>query len=142
MGFFDRSFFMFLLIGAGNTVLSFLLMQGMYALGLGGYWLSSAFAFAVTSVLSFVLNKRLSFRNHESVFHTAWRFALVIAVCYVLAYSAARPAVRWLLDRLALGEALPVGSDQAAMLAGQVIFTGLNYVGQRFFAFRDKKQTH
>lgn len=100
MRLFDRSLWIFLLIGVGNTLLSFVIMQGMYALGWGGYWLSSAFAFALTSVLSFFLNKRFSFRNRDSVKHTAWRFALVIGVCYLLAYSAAQPATAWLLDRV------------------------------------------
>ena len=100
-------------------------MQGMYALGWGGYWLSSAFAFALTSVLSFFLNKRFSFRNRDSVKHTAWRFALVIGVCYLLAYSAAQPATAWLLDRLLSPHALKVSNDQIALFVGQVLFTGL-----------------
>jgi len=29
--------------------------------------------------------------------------------------------------------------DNAAMLVGMVLFTGLNYLGQRFFAFRSRK---
>ena len=136
MRIFDRSLILFLVIGVGNTLISFVIMQAMYALGWGGYWLSSAFAFAVTSVLSFIFNKKYSFRNQDSIKNTAWRFALVIAVCYLLAYSAARPATIWLLNKLAPGGILPVGNDQIAMLVGQVLFTGLNYLGQRFFAFK------
>lgn len=141
MRLFDRSLWIFLLIGVGNTLLSFVIMQGMYALGWGGYWLSSAFAFALTSVLSFFLNKRFSFRNRDSVKHTAWRFALVIGVCYLLAYSAAQPATAWLLDRLLSPGALKVSNDQIALFVGQVLFTGLNYLGQRFFAFAGDKGT-
>ena len=100
MRIFDRSLILFLVIGVGNTLISFVIMQAMYALGWGGY------------------------------------FALVIAVCYLLAYSAARPATIWLLNKLAPGGILPVGNDQIAMLVGQVLFTGLNYLGQRFFAFK------
>lgn len=136
MRIFDRSLILFLVIGVGNTLISFVIMQAMYALGWGGYWLSSAFAFAVTSVLSFIFNKKYSFRNRDSIKNTAWRFALVIAVCYLLAYSAARPATIWLLNKLAPGDILPVSNDQIAMLVGQVLFTGLNYLGQRFFAFK------
>ena len=29
--------------------------------------------------------------------------------------------------------------DNVAMLVGMVLFTGLNYLGQRFFAFRSPK---
>ena len=107
----------------------------------GYYWLSSAFAFAPTSVLSLYLNKRFSFRTRASVKHTAWRFALVIGVCYLLAYSAAQPATAWLLDRLLSPHALKVSNDQIALFVGQVLFTGLNYLGQRFFAFAGDKGT-
>lgn len=138
MAIFDRSLAVFLLIGVGNTALSFVIMQTLYALNLGGYWLSSAFAFALTSVLSFFLNKRYSFRNKDSLSHTAWRFSLVIALCYVLAYSIARPAVAFTLNALMPQSGFFAHTDQIAMAAGQVIFTGLNYLGQRFFAFKPR----
>ena len=62
---------------------------------------------------------------------------LNIAVCYFVAYGLAKPLVTAVLDNA--GEDL---RDAVAMLAGMVIFTGLNYLGQRFFAFKrtnDKK---
>lgn len=138
MRLFDRSFWWFMLIGAGNTLLSFFIMQGMYALGWGGYWQSSAFAFALTSALSFFLNKRFAFQNHDGLLGTGLRFALVIALCYLFAYSVARPLTARLLRGL-----LPGPVDQAAMLVGQILFTGANYLGQRFFVFakRAKKPT-
>ncbi|MEG0145739.1 MAG: GtrA family protein [Clostridia bacterium] len=136
--FFNRGMLIFLAIGVGNTLLSQLIMQLIYAWG--GYWLSSAIAFALTSVISYILNKRFSFENKDSVKDTAWRFALVIGACYVLAYLIAQPATAWGLGLLgakwpAIG-ALPV--ERIALLTGQVLFTGMNYLGQRFFAFRQK----
>jgi len=130
MRLFDRSFWWFMLIGAGNTLLSFFIMQGMYTLGWGGYWQSSAFAFILTSALSFFLNKRISFQNEDDLVRTGLRFALVIVLCYLIAYSAARPLTARLLKEL-----LPGSVDQVAMLVGQVLFTGANYLGQRFFVF-------
>ena len=134
--FFDRSMLIFLLIGLGNTLLSQGVMQGLYALG-AGYWWSSAIAFALTALLSYALNKRFSFRNTDSVGSTLWRFALVVAACYLLAYSLARPLTASLLRRF-----LPAAEEslveKLAMLTGQVLYTGLNYLGQRFFAFRQR----
>ena len=131
---FDRSLIPFILIGILNTALSFLIMQGLNRLWGGGYWAPSAIAFVVTSVISFFLNKRFSFQNKDSIAKTAWRFALNIAVCYVVAYGIARPATQWLLSALFLGAAFDI--NRIAMLLGQVLFTGLNYFGQRFFAFK------
>lgn len=62
------------------------------------------------------------------------RFALNIAVCYLLAYGIAKPAVNWMLS----GASVSL-RDNCSMFAGMVLFTGFNYIGQRFFAFRETK---
>ena len=82
-------------------------------------------------MVSYFLNKYFTFRSSERGWREILRFALNIAVCYVVAYSAAQPFVAWLLK----GATVSV-RDNVAMLAGMVIFTALNYLGQRFFAFR------
>ena len=51
-----------------------------------------------------------------------------------IAYGIAKP----LCLRLLSGAAVST-RDNAAMLVGMVLFTGLNYLGQRFFAFRSPK---
>ena len=124
--FFDKSLVLFLIIGACNTVLSLALQFALFNWAHFGYWGSSATAFAVCSISSFYFNKKYSFQNTEKV----W-----ITVCYVLAYYVAQPLTGWLLN--ALGWSLEARiSDQIAMLVGQVIFTLLNYTGQKFFAFK------
>lgn len=135
--FFDRSMLFFLLIGAGNTLLSAGMMWVFYDNFHLGYWLSSAIAFALTSVLSFFLNKKLSFQNTDSLKSTAWRFALVIAVCYFLAYSVARPVTGALLAKFLPRVDLGL-TEKISLFTGQIIYTGLNYLGQRFFAFKKK----
>lgn len=57
-------------------------------------------------------------------------FAVVIALSYLIAYGAARPAVNYLL-----GGASRKVRENAALLAGMCLFTGLNYLGQRLFVF-------
>jgi len=101
------------------------------------YWSVSAFAFALTSVISFLLNMRLSFQYKGRAWAAAARFALVIAVCYLIAYSAAQPVTAWLLNRFLPAD--PAWIAKIALYTGQVIFTGLNYFGQRFFAFRKEE---
>lgn len=133
---FNKSFWMFLLIGGLNTLLSAGIMFLLYTRLGGGYWVSSAVAFALTSVLSFFLNKRFSFENTDSLGQTAWRFALVIAVCYLFAYLLARPFTQWALLALFPQKSLPY--EKIALFTGQVLFTGCNYLGQRFFAFGGK----
>jgi len=132
---FDASLLKFLLVGAANTLLSlgitFVLYQWLHF----GYWGSTAVAYVITSVTAFVLNRRFTFNSSEVWWKSAIKFALVIGVCYVVAYSLAKPLVLW-----AGGKWLPsLGApalEKLALLAGQCIFTGCNYFGQKFFAFK------
>lgn len=81
--------------------------------------------------MSFVLNKRFTFENHASVWETAPKFVLNILVCYLLAYGIAKPLTLWICSGVSQQLA-----ENVAMLLGMVLFTVLNYVGQRFFAFK------
>ena len=98
------------------------------------YWLSSASNYFFGSILSYFLNKYFTFGYKERSLGVIVRFAVNIGVCYVAAYSVAKPLIARMLT------AAPVKvQENVAMLAGMVIFTVLNYVGQRFFAFRKKE---
>lgn len=131
--FFDVKLVKFLLVGVLNTVFSAVVMFLLYNLAGFGYWGSSAVSYVLGSVLSFVLNRRFTFKSHEVVWKTALKFTVNVAVCYLLAYSLAKPLVFWALSALALPQEVV---EQLSMLAGMVLFTLFNYVGQRFFAFK------
>ncbi len=105
----------------------------LYNLAHFGYWGSSAISYILGSVLSFVLNKNFTFQNRDSVLKTGLKFALNVAICYMIAYSFAKPAVMWVLSSFSLSQNI---TDQISMLFGMCLFTGLNYIGQRFFAFK------
>ena len=123
----DAKLWKFLLVGVVNTLAGMGIMFGLYNVAGCSYWVSSAANYVLTSILSFFLNKHFTFQSRE-------RFAANIAVCYLIAYGIAKP----LCLRLLSGAAVST-RDNAAMLVGMVLFTGLNYLGQRFFAFRSPK---
>ncbi|GAB6393340.1 MAG: GtrA family protein [Treponematales bacterium] len=131
---FDRTFLKFLLVGAVNTLVGSALMFGLYNIAGWGYWLSSAVNYALTSVLSFFLNKRFTFRAQGWSAFMVTAFILTIAVSYILAYGIAKPAIHFLLRNQS-----PRLRDNAALFAGMCLFTGLNYMGQRFVAFRRRQ---
>ncbi len=129
----DAKLLKFLLVGVVNTLVGYGIMFGLYNLAGCNYWFSSAANYVLTSILSYFLNKHFTFRNQEKGWRPAVRFALNIAVCYLLAYGLAEPLVRW-----ALSGATATVQDNVAMLAGSCLFVGFNYLGQRLFAFREK----
>ena len=103
----------------------------LYNLAGCSYWLSSAANYVVGSVVSFFLNKYFTFQNHEQSPKQVLRFIINVAVCYLVAYGAAKPIVLQLLA----GQPTKV-KENLAMFIGMCIFTVLNYFGQRFFAFK------
>lgn len=132
--FFDAKLIKFVIVGVVNTLVGMAIMFGLYNLAGCSYWVSSAANYILTSILSYFLNKTFTFGNKDGVGSTALRFALNIAVCYLLAYGIAKPAVNWLLA----GASVSL-RDNCSMFAGMVLFTGFNYIGQRFFAFRESE---
>ena len=126
----DASLPKFLLVGVGNTLLSAVLMFALEGLG---YWPSTAIAYVAGAVLSFFLNRRFTFQSRETLGRSAVKFAVNVAVCYVLAYTLAQPLAGWVLGRTGL---TPVWQERITKLAGMCLYTALNYLGQRFFAFR------
>ncbi|MGI6181649.1 MAG: GtrA family protein [Agathobaculum sp.] len=129
----DAKLLKFLLVGVVNTLVGMAIMFGLYNLAGCSYWISSAANYILTSILSFFLNKRFTFQNRERGAGPAVRFALNIAVCYLLAYGIAQPLCLHLLA----GAAQAV-RDNVSMFVGMCLFTGFNYLGQRLFAFREK----
>ena len=125
---FDPTFFRFILVGVVNTLVGY---------GDAGYWVSSAANYIVGSVVSFFLNKHFTFRNREKGAGVVARFVVNISVCWLLAYGLAQPVMEKLLAGLGLTEQL---QGNLTMLAGSGLFVVLNYLGQRFFAFRAPHQ--
>ena len=139
--FFDSSFFRFLIVGCINTLVGYGVMFGLYNLaglhrwGDLGFWLSSAANYVIGSIVSYFLNKHFTFRNTEKGAKVVGRFILNISVCYLLAYGLAKPVVTWLLSNTGWSQQI---QGNLAMLGGSVLFVMLNYLGQRFFAFRKR----
>ena len=129
----DKSIPKFLLVGVGNTLLSMVLMFLLEGLG---YWPSTAIAYVAGAVMSFFLNRYFTFRSQETLKRSAVKFAVNVAVCYVLAYALAQPIAGWVLGRTGMSQ---VWQERLTKLGGMCLYTLLNYFGQRFFAFRKGK---
>ena len=132
---FDKTFWKFIVVGVINTLFGTAVMFGCYNLLHFGYWVSSAANYILGSILSYFLNKNFTFRNDEKSAGQLARFVVNILLCYLLAYGLARPAARWALS--GAGTAI---QDNGALLAGMCLFVLLNYFGQRFFVFAQRKK--
>ena len=121
----------FLLVGVINTLMGCGTMFLLYNWAHCSYWVSSAANYLLGGIVSFFLNKYFTFRKKEWSWQQVVRFALNVAVCWLMAYGLAKPLVIHLLE----GRSQWL-QENAAMLVGMCLYTALNYLGQRFFAFR------
>lgn len=130
----DKTLWKFILVGIINTVfgtaLSLVLLN---VFGLG-YGISTVSDYVFGSILSYFLNKYFTFQNKERSLMIVVKFIINIVVCYVLAYGVAKYAVMFILSGRK-----KIVQDNIALLAGKCMFVGLNYFGQRFFAFKNTK---
>ena len=131
---FDAKLLRFLIVGVINTLVGMAIMFGLYNLAHCSYWVSSTANYTLTSILSFFLNKYFTFKNKEQSFLQVFRFVINIAVCYGIAYGIAKPLCRVLLSKAGV-----TVRENVAMLVGMFLFTGMNYLGQRFFAFKSEE---
>lgn len=130
----DITFWKFIIVGVINTLFGTAIMFILYNVFHCSYWISSAANYFFGSILSYFLNKHFTFKNTEKSFAVIVRFVINITVCYLVAYGLARPFVR-----LVLSSAENVIQENISMLVGMGLFVILNYLGQRFFAFKTKE---
>jgi putative flippase GtrA len=126
---------MFLLVGVINTVVGLSICYACYNLIGLDYWTSSALDYILASALSYYLNNRYTFQYKKIDIKSIVKFSLNILTCYVIAFSLARPLTRWMLEQLNLGITKSI-IENVAILVGSGLFTIINYLGQRFFAFK------
>ncbi len=129
--FFDKQFLKFVIVGVANTLVGTAVMFGLYNFAGCSYRVSTVMNYVVGSILSYFLNKKYTFETKETSLPQVLRFVANIAVCYYIAYELAKPMAIRMLENSS-----QTVQENVAMLVGMVIFTGLNYLGQRFFAFK------
>ena len=130
--FYDKTFFKFIIVGIINTIAGAGIMFALYNIFHCSYWISSIMNYIVGSIVSFFLNKYFTFKSRHFSFKEVIYFILNIAVCFFIAYGAAKPFAVYLLS----GYSVSV-QENTAMFIGMVIFTMFNYLSQRFIVFKN-----
>lgn len=125
----------FILVGIANTVVGMGIMFIFYNVFHFSYWVSSASNYIFGSILSYFLNKYFTFQNKSKSFSTVIKFVINITVCYLIAYAVAKPLAIWAFHNFDSHV-----QNNVAMLAGSVFFVVLNYLGQRFWAFKEEEK--
>lgn len=145
--FFDIRFLKFILVGILNTLVGEgVILLLLHLIGWKNFsWGAGAAAFVGTvvgSIVSYFLNKYFTFKNKEKGWKPMLRFTINIAACLLIRVLVAT-GVSELSKALSLTMfGMDVNSFAANLswAVGACVFVACNYVGQRFFAFREKKE--
>ena len=144
--FFDIKFIKFLLVGVLNTLIGegIVLLLTQPAGWKNFSWGPGAAAFVGTvigSIVSYFLNKYFTFKNKEKGLKPALRFTINIAACLLI-----RVLVATGVSELCKATGFTMFNMDVNTFAGYLswavgacVFVACNYVGQRFFAFKEKK---
>lgn len=127
----DKTTIKFLAVGVVNTLVGTGIMFLLYNLAKVPYWPSVCANYVCGGIVSYFLNKYFTFQNKERSWKQVVKFILTVAVCMFIGYGIAKPAVLW-----ALSGVDKTIQENVAMVVGMGLYTGLNYLGQRFFAFK------
>ena len=131
---FDITFLKFIIVGIINTLLGMAIMFYCYNVLDLGHWFSSAMNYLFGGILSYFLNKKYTFEVKETSQKAIIRFAINLTVCYLIAYGVAKPLALYLFQ--GAGEKL---QGNIALVIGMGLYVLLNYVGQRFWAFKQEE---
>jgi len=129
----DKTFVKFVVVGVINVIVGATIMFVFYNVFHLSYWVSSFSNYFFGSIVSYFLNKHFTFHYQEKGFASILKFAFNIIVCYIIAYSVAKPIMQWILSDFSI-----TIQENFSMAFGMCLFTALNYLGQRFFAFKQK----
>lgn len=156
--FLDIKVLKFLAVGVLNTVVGMGIMlllsalfnkftpefaaQKLFVLGTtqytASYLISSIVNYIAGGVLSYFLNKYWTFANKSRTKDVVLKFIATVLICYSIAYLGAKPLTELMLKKAAIADKW---KEFIALIIGAGLYTVLNYFGQRFFAFAEKKKT-
>ncbi|MEJ5364639.1 MAG: GtrA family protein [Desulfosoma sp.] len=120
------SFNRYVLVGLVNSVVGYGVIFGLLSLGANPY-LSNASGYAVGITVSYILNKRFSFRSRKPDRTAFPLFVASLAVAYLANLAVLFALLRW-------GAVNPY---LAQLLAGGV-YTLVGFLGSRYIAFGSK----
>ena len=156
--FIDKKTLKFLIVGVANTAVGMGLMlllsfifnktvpdfaqKRVFVLGTtdytASYIISSVINYFAGGILSYFLNKYWSFENRDQDKMIVLKFIGTVVICYAVSYLGAKPLMELALKNTGIADKW---KEFLALIVGAGLYTVLNYFGQRFFAFAEKKKS-
>lgn len=138
--FFTRETLAYLLIGLTNTVINWTatyVMNNVFGIG---YWVTSVLTFLFGVAFTYIMNKKYAFRSAESDRETLPKYLIEVLVCFAVSYGLGKIVLDWFFSRVFVPDIAPEKLNTVKGILANICYIGLNYIGQKFFVFRKKKE--
>ena len=126
----------FLLVGVVNTFIGLVIMFFLYNVAGVSYWTATFTGNAIGACVSFLLNRTFTFKSNISLQKGLPRFFVIIFICYISAYFCSEKLLELLSQFYLLSTFM---EKNASILLGSTLYTIANYLGQKYFVFRNIK---
>lgn len=139
---FDNTIIKFIIVGIVNTIVGwvamFLSLWLLTKIGVNhtiSYWIPSGVNIIVGSIVSYILNKHFTFQSNTTGKEDIGKFIINILICYVVAYGVAQPLAKQIFKHAGV-----MLLKIISLLSGSILFTIINYFGQRFWVFKEDEK--
>ncbi|MGM0879194.1 MAG: GtrA family protein [Bacillota bacterium] len=126
-----NTFIRFLLVGFVNTSIGFSLILVLLNIFGLSYWFSTFIGNSLGALVSYTLNKNFTFKSEVDNKRGFTLFILVILGCYIISYQL---GYKIIYESNLIN--LKLYRDELSVFIAAVIYTILNYFGQRYLTFR------
>jgi putative flippase GtrA len=131
-----NSFIRFLLVGVINTCVGLLIIFFLLNIVHLSYWLSTFIGNTAGAFISYWLNRSFTFNSQVSAHRGLPRFFTIILICYFGAYFLSERLLDWISHYQFVSTSV---EQNIAVLVGSILYTGTNYIGQKYFVFSSIK---
>ncbi|PEJ57158.1 polysaccharide biosynthesis protein GtrA [Bacillus sp. AFS002410] len=134
----NRTFFRFIAVGVLNTIVGLsAIYLLLHLLGLS-YWWSTFLGNTIGACVSYLLNRKFTFKSQSSVSKSVPLFIIVILVSYFIAYNLGAKIIDFSLSNTDfISDKM---KTDLAVLISTGLYTIVNYFGQKLFVFHNKRE--
>lgn len=136
--FMNKEFIIFLVIGLVNTLFAMAITYSIYNLLHLGYYISSFTGTFSAAVLGFFLNRKITFSSDCKILSSMIKFFTVILLSYIIAFTLSHKLFLYIFSVVNLNLSVSF-IEQIAILFAQIIFTLINFTGQKLWTFKRKE---
>ena len=140
--FFSRETLIYLITGLISTAINWTVTYVFNNYLHLGYWVTSGAAFVCSLIFTYFANKKYTFKNTESMGKVLPKYLAEVLICFVLAYGAGKPVMDWFFSKVYTPDLNHDKLNTVKGILANICYIGLNYIGQKFFVFRTRKESH